>query len=138
MTKLTDVTGIGPVAAKILSDHCIKTVETLAAISLAELLKVPGFGDIRARAVRKAATDCLRNRASQKSVTVTTSSRSTAGKKAADQKAVASKAVTQAEKETAKEKKHTKKEDKKEKKGKGKDKKKEKKAKNKNKKQKKK
>lgn len=62
MVKLTDVTGIGPVTAKLLSEHNIKTVEALAALSLAELLKIPGFSDLRARAVKKAATDALRTK----------------------------------------------------------------------------
>ncbi|SEP88533.1 helix-hairpin-helix domain-containing protein [Nitrosomonas ureae] len=60
MLKLTDVTGIGPITVKILSEHKIRTVEALAAISLAELQKIPGFsGAIRARAVKKSAADCL-------------------------------------------------------------------------------
>jgi len=69
MVKLIDVTGIGPVAAKLLSEHKIKTVEALASISLAELQKIPGFsGDIRARAVKKAAADCLQGKAVSKAV----------------------------------------------------------------------
>jgi nucleotidyltransferase/DNA polymerase involved in DNA repair len=60
MVKLTDVAGIGPVAAKLLTERNIKTVAALASISLAELQKIPGFnGEIRARAVKKAASDCL-------------------------------------------------------------------------------
>lgn len=136
MSKLTDVTGIGPVAAKILSDHGIKTVETLAAISLAELLKIPGFGDIRARAVKKAATVCLRGRTSQKPTTIT-GNHSITGKKVENKKTATSKAVVQSKEEIVKEKKKNKKENKKEKKGKDKDKKKEKKGKSKSKKQKK-
>lgn len=67
MVKLIDVTGIGPVAAKLLSEHKIKTVEALASISLTELQKIPGFsGDIRARAVRKAAADCLQGKVTSK------------------------------------------------------------------------
>ncbi len=69
MVKLIDVTGIGPVAAKLLSEHKIKTVEELVSISLAELQKIPGFsGDIRARAVRKAAADCLQGKITSKVV----------------------------------------------------------------------
>lgn len=60
MVKLTDVTGIGPITVKILSEHKIRTVEALAAVSLTELQKIPGFsGAIRARAVKKSAADCL-------------------------------------------------------------------------------
>lgn len=67
MVKLIDVTGIGPVAAKLLSEHKIKTVEALASISLTELQKIPGFsGNIRARAVRKAAADCLQGKITSK------------------------------------------------------------------------
>lgn len=73
MVKLTDVTGIGPVTVKLLSEHNIKTVEALAAISLTELLKVSGFSDIRARAVKKAASDCLRNKAIKPSTSVASS-----------------------------------------------------------------
>ena len=43
MDELTDVAGIGPVTAKLLSDHQIKTVAALAAIKLTELQKIPGF-----------------------------------------------------------------------------------------------
>ena len=58
--KLTDIKGIGPVALKVLAEHKIQTVEALAAIDLAELQKMPGFkGDLRARAVKQAAVDCL-------------------------------------------------------------------------------
>src|SRR5690349_3806659 len=59
MVKITDVTGIGPATAKVLFEHKIKTVEALASISFDELKKIPGFSDLRARAVKKAAADCL-------------------------------------------------------------------------------
>jgi hypothetical protein len=87
MVKLTDVTGIGPVTAKLLSERKIKTVEALAAISLTELQKIPSFSDIRARAVKKAAADCLRsNKTTQQLVTRTGSSQKTAAKKVVSQK----------------------------------------------------
>lgn len=61
MDKLTDVVGIGPVTAKLLSDHQIKTVAALAAIKLTELQKIPGFrGETRARAIKQAAANCLK------------------------------------------------------------------------------
>ena len=70
MAKLTDVTGIGPATVKLLSEHNIKTVEALASMSLAELQKIPGMnGDIRARAVKKAAVDCLRSMVTKQSST---------------------------------------------------------------------
>ncbi len=59
MTKLTDVVGIGPVTAKILADHHIKTPEALAAISIAALEEVPGFSNLRAKTVKKAAAAYL-------------------------------------------------------------------------------
>lgn len=66
MAKLTDVAGIGPTAVKVLAEHNIKTVEALASISLAELQKISGFGGaIRARAVKKSASDCLHKAAKQ-------------------------------------------------------------------------
>ncbi len=65
MVKVTDVTGIGPVTAKVLSEHKIKTVEALASISLVELQKIPGFSDLRAKAVKKAAANCLLKAAKQ-------------------------------------------------------------------------
>ena len=43
MIKITDVTGIGPVSAKVLFEHRIKTVEALASISFDELKKNPGI-----------------------------------------------------------------------------------------------
>ncbi len=60
MVKLTDVTGIGPATLKILAEHKIRTVEALAALSIDDLLKMHGFSDVRARAVKKSAMECLR------------------------------------------------------------------------------
>ena len=89
MVKLTDVAGIGPVAAKLLTEHNIKTVEALASISLTELQKISGFsGDVRARAVKKSASDCLHKAAKQPAVpakpakTVPTTVKETASEKA--------------------------------------------------------
>jgi len=63
MEKLTDVAGIGPASAKLLADHQVKTVAALAAIKLAELQKIPGFGgELRARAVKQAAADYLKGK----------------------------------------------------------------------------
>lgn len=59
MVKLTDVTGIGPATLKILAEHKIKTVEALAALSIDDLLKIHGFSDVRARAVKESAMECL-------------------------------------------------------------------------------
>lgn len=69
MDELTDVAGIGPVTAKLLSDHQIKTVAALAAIKLTELQKIPGFGgDTRAREIKQAAANCLKGNKSKLSV----------------------------------------------------------------------
>ena len=68
MVKITDVIGIGPVAAKVLSEHNIKTVEALASISLVDLKKIPGFSDRRAPAIKKAASDCLQKAAKQSAI----------------------------------------------------------------------
>ncbi len=137
MVKLTDVTGIGPATVKLLSEHKIKTVEALASISLEELQKIPGMnGDIRARAIKKAAADCLRSKAA-KEISASVNNTQTTVKKVASRKTVATQPVKQAEadEEKGKEKKKDKKGDKKkDKKNKDKNKKKDKKKKGKDKK----
>ncbi len=141
MAKLTDVTGIGPATVKLLSEHNIKTVEALASISLAELQKIPGMsGDIRARAVKKAAADCLRSKVTKELSTPANKVQTTV-KKVAIKKTVAKQPVNQVEADEVKDmdkkkkKKDDKKEEKKDKKKKDKNKKKDKdKNKNKNKK----
>lgn len=117
MVKLTDVTGIGPATAKLLFEHQIKTVAALASISLTELQKVPGFSDIRARAVKKAAADCLHGNAAKQLPTATSHSEP-AVKKVASQKpiekmAVVNQATDQIEADKDKDKKKNKKDDKK-------------------------
>jgi len=63
MKKLTDIKGIGPATIKVLQERKIKTVEALASLSLEELRKIPGFkGELRARAVRQAAVDSLKEK----------------------------------------------------------------------------
>ena len=97
MVKLTDVKGIGPAALKVLAEHKIKTVEALAAISLAELQKMPGFkGDIRARAVKQAAADCLQGK-TVKQTSAASSDTQTAAKKTVKPKIAVSSAVKQPE-----------------------------------------
>ncbi len=119
MVKLTDVPGIGPATVKLLIEHKIKTVEALAAISLAELQKIPGMkGDIRARAIKKAAADCLRSKAA-KEISASVNNTQTTVKKVVSKKTVATQPVKQAEadeekgKEKKKDKKDGKKKDKK-------------------------
>ena len=116
MVKLTDITGIGPVTAKLLSEHKVKTVEALASISLAELKKIPGLsGDIRARAVKKAATDYLQSK-SVKQLSTPTHSVQTTVKKIASNKPAAIQPANPAEADEVKDKdkKKNKKDDKKE------------------------
>lgn len=126
MVKLTDVAGIGPAAVKLLAEHNIKTVEALASISLAELQKISGFsGDIRARAVKKSAADCLHKAAKQ--LTTPIKSAQTIVKKTVSEKPSVVRALNQVAASTAAEdtedKKKSKKDDKKEEKVKDKDKK---------------
>lgn len=131
MVKLTDVTGIGPVTAKLLSERNIKTVAALAAMSLAELQKIPGLsGDIRARAVKQAAADCLQDQAARQPAAAVSRVQATV-KKAEVKKTVAGQTVKQAG--AAEEKDIAKKKNKKDGKKKEKDKGKKKKAKNKDK-----
>ena len=136
MVKLTDVKGIGPAALKVLAEHKIKTVEVLAAISLAELQKMPGFkGDIRARAVKQAAADCLQGKIT-KPTSITGNNAQAAAKETVKPEIAVSSAVNQPEagkvKDKSKQKAHE--GDKKKVKDKDKDKDKEKKKKNKDKK----
>ena len=133
MVKLTDVPGIGPTTVKLLIEHKIKTVEALASISLAELQKIPGMkGDIRARAVKKAAADCLRSKVT-KELSAPANKVQTTVKKVASKKIAAKPPVNQVEadevkdKDKKKNKKDDKKEEKKDKKKKGRNKKKDKK-----------
>ena len=48
-TALTKVKGIGPATAKLLQEQGISSAEDLAAISVEQLMKTPGFSDVRAR-----------------------------------------------------------------------------------------
>ena len=138
MVKLTDVTGIGPVTAKLLSEHNIHTVEALASISLAELQKVPGFSDLRARAVKKAASDCLQGKTAKQLPAPVSNPQAPATKAGGPKVTVISQAADQMEADQDKVKKKNKKDGKKEEKIKDQGKKKKKKSKNKKKKSKKK
>ncbi len=100
MVKLTDVYGIGPAAVKLLAEHNIKTVEALASISLAELQKISGFsGDIRARAIKKSAADCLHKAAKQ--LTTSIKSAQTTVKKTVSEKPAVIRALNQVVASTA-------------------------------------
>ena len=112
MAKLTDVAGIGPVIAKVLSAHNIRTVEELASITMSELLKVPGFSDIRARTTIKSAANCLQKENRLKPASVTDNTQTTV-KKIASNKTIINTAVDQPKKDKADDKKKNKKDDKK-------------------------
>lgn len=56
---LTRVKDIGPVAADVLAKHGINSVEALAALSPAQLGKVPGFGPLRSERIIAAAKSLL-------------------------------------------------------------------------------
>ncbi|MBS0423501.1 MAG: helix-hairpin-helix domain-containing protein [Proteobacteria bacterium] len=104
MVKLTDVKGIGPVKLKVLEEHKIKTVEALAAISLAELQKIPGFkGDLRARAVQKSAADCLRGKIDKQTSAISSNAQA-AVEKVVKPKVVISPTVNQSETDKVKDK----------------------------------
>ncbi|MDF1581467.1 MAG: helix-hairpin-helix domain-containing protein [Desulfuromonadales bacterium] len=54
-TSLLEVSGIGPAAESLLTEHGIKSAEDLAAASLATIMAVPKFSEIRANRVIAAA-----------------------------------------------------------------------------------
>lgn len=56
---ITDVTGVGPSTATLLSGHGIGSAEALAQSSLKKLLSIPGFGPARARTVLVAAAQVV-------------------------------------------------------------------------------
>ncbi len=97
MVKLTDVTGIGPATLKILAEHKIKTVEALAALSVDDLLKLHGFSDVRTRAVKKSAMECLRKADSP----ITAAKSTTTIKKTPVKKQTGAKAIIAAKTEPA-------------------------------------
>lgn len=63
-TPMTAVTGIGPAAATVLAAHGFDSAEALADCSIAALVKVPGFGAIRAATIKEAAQAALKTPAS--------------------------------------------------------------------------
>ncbi|SDW71001.1 Helix-hairpin-helix domain-containing protein [Nitrosomonas oligotropha] len=86
MKKLTDIKGIGPATIKILQERKIKTVEALASLSLEELRKIPGFkGELRARAVRQAALDSLKEKPAKPASTADSSTLTVTKKTVIDQ-----------------------------------------------------
>ena len=86
MAKLTDIKGIGPATIKVLQERKIKTVEALASLSLEELRKITGFkGELRARAVRQAALDSLKEKPAKSAGTADSSALTLTKKTVTDQ-----------------------------------------------------
>jgi hypothetical protein len=57
--SLTDITGIGPATADILSQHGFSNIELIARATVIELITVPGFSEIRANSVIQHAQSLL-------------------------------------------------------------------------------
>jgi hypothetical protein len=58
-TVIIDVSGIGPASEKILAENGFKTLKELAGTTVEKLGNVPGFSEIRASKVIKAANELL-------------------------------------------------------------------------------
>jgi len=114
MKKLTDIKGIGPATIIVLQERKIKTVEALASLSLEELRKIPGFkGELRARAVRQAALDSLKEKPAKPASTVDSSALSVTKKTVIDQTVSPPKADKAKDKDKGKGEKKARKDDKK-------------------------
>lgn len=57
--SITQVKGIGPSTAEMLAQNGIHTIQDLATVSVAELIKLPGFNQRRAEQVKFNAQSCL-------------------------------------------------------------------------------
>jgi predicted RecB family nuclease len=62
-TSLTSVSGIGPAAAAVLAEHGFTSADQLAASVVEDLVKVPGFGPVRAAATLRSARSLVEGRA---------------------------------------------------------------------------
>lgn len=114
MAKLTDIKGIGPATIKVLQERKIKTVEALASLSLEELRKITGFkGELRARAVRQAALDSLKEKPAKPAGTADSSALTVTKKTVIDQTVSLPKADKEKDKDKGKDKKKARKDDKK-------------------------
>ncbi|MBX9916846.1 MAG: helix-hairpin-helix domain-containing protein [Nitrosomonas sp.] len=114
MAKLTDIKGIGPATIKVLQERKIKTVEALASLSLEELRKITGFkGELRARAVRQAAVDSLKEKPAKPAGMADSSALTVTKKTVIDQTVSLPKADKAKDKDKGKDKKKTRKDDKK-------------------------
>ena len=56
---ITDIAGVGPVAAEALTEHSITTLNQLASATVAQVAAVPGFSEARAAKVIAAAAEVL-------------------------------------------------------------------------------
>ncbi len=61
-TPLTSVNGIGPAAAAVLEAHGLTSAEQLAASVVEDLVRVPGFGPVRAATTLRAARSLVEGR----------------------------------------------------------------------------
>ncbi|WP_350113467.1 helix-hairpin-helix domain-containing protein [Nitrosomonas sp.] len=114
MKKLTDIKGIGPATIIVLQERKIKTVEALASLSLEELRKIPGFkGELRARAVRQAALDSLKEKPVKPAGTADSSALTVTKKTVIDQTVSLPKADKAKDKDKSKDEKKARKDDKK-------------------------
>jgi hypothetical protein len=114
MKKLTDIKGIGPATIIVLQERKIKTVEALASLSLEELRKIPGFkGELRARAVRQAALDSLKEKPVKPAGTADSSALTVTKKTVIDQAVSLPKADKAKDKDKSKDEKKARKDDKK-------------------------
>ncbi len=114
MAKLTDIKGIGPATIQVLQERKIKTVEALASLSLEELRKITGFkGELRARAVRQAALDSLKEKPAKPASPADSSALTVTKKTVIDQTVSLPKADKAKDKDKGKDKKKARKDDKK-------------------------
>ena len=59
MAELEDIAGVGPATAGALSERGLGSVKKVARAKVKHVAAVPGFGPLRARAVRDAARDLV-------------------------------------------------------------------------------
>ncbi len=105
---ITKVSGIGPSTAKILAENGITSAQELAGVTVAELVKVPGFGADRARkaidSAREvwAAADDSRGQEAKTKTRKSSKAKKAALEEAERQEAKAKKAAKRAAKKAAK------------------------------------
>ncbi len=68
---LTSIAGIGEGTAKVLAEHGIDSIKKLAKASVQDVMKVPGFGEIRAKTVLAAAAADSKPVTKQKKIAIT-------------------------------------------------------------------